>query len=184
MDLQEHYRKFVIKRMMDKFGYKSPMATPILEKIVVNTSFGKLLSQNKGKEEKIIENIVKDLAIITGQKPILTKARKSISGFKLKQGQIIGAKVTLRKKRMYDFLSRLINIALPRQRDFAGIDLKSVDGKGNLTIGIKENTVFPEVVLEKSPITFGLEITLSPRCKTRQEAIELYRLMGLPIKKG
>jgi len=182
MNLQEYYKKNVIAQMKEKFGYKSPMAVPVLEKVVVNAGFGKLVAQSKDKEDKIIEQIVKDLAIITGQKPVLTKAKKSISGFKLRQGKIIGAKVTLRKKRMYEFLSRLINIALPRQRDFQGIDLKSIDQRGNLTLGIKESTVFPEVVLEKSPMTFGLEIAINVKAKNRQEAIELYSLMGFPLK--
>lgn len=183
MPLKEKYEKEVIPEMIKKFGYKNKMAVPKIEKVMVNTSFAKLISGKSSEEaEKIQEAILNDLALICGQKPIVTKAKKSISGFKLKKGKVIGAKVTLRRKRMYDFLERLIHIALPRSRDFQGIDQKSFDKKGNLTIGIREHIVFPEVSPEKVKNIFGLEVTIVTTAKTQREGIELLKLMGFPIK--
>ncbi len=183
ISLKEKYEKEVVPAMMEKFGYKNKMAVPQIKKVVLNTSFAKLISGKSTEEaEKIYEAILNDLALIAGQKPILTKARKSISGFKLKKGKPIGAKVTLRRKRMYDFLERLIHIALPRSRDFQGIDPKSFDKRGNLTIGIREHIAFPEISPEKVKNIFGLEVTIVTNAKTQAEGIELFRLMGFPIK--
>ncbi|MCD6429434.1 50S ribosomal protein L5 [bacterium] len=183
MKLKEKFEKEVIPKMMEKFNYKSKMAVPRIEKVVVNIGFGRLVAGvTKQEREKILNEITKDLALITGQKPILTKARKSVSGFKIRKGMVIGAKVTLRKKRMYDFLERLIHIALPRTRDFRGLNPKSIDEQGNLTIGIKEHIVFPEVSSESAKKIFGFEITVVTNAKTREEAIELYKLLGFPIK--
>jgi large subunit ribosomal protein L5 len=183
MRLFEKYKKEVVPKLMEKLGYKNPMAVPRIEKVVVNVGFGRLIvGKTKEEQQKIIEAISQDLALITGQKPIITKAKKSISGFKVGKGMPLGAKVTLRRKRMYDFLERLIHIALPRTRDFKGIDLKSFDKKGNLTIGIKEHITFPEISPEKSKIMFGLEVTIVVRAKNREEAIELFKLLGFPIK--
>jgi large subunit ribosomal protein L5 len=182
--LKEKYIKEVVPVMMEKFGYKSKMAVPKILKAVVNVGFGRLVAgKTKQEREKICQEILDDLALITGQRPVLTSARKSISGFKVRKGMKIGAKVTLRKQKMYDFLERLIHIALPRTRDFKGINQKSIDKQGNLTIGIREHIVFPEVAQESIKRIFGFEITIVTNAKTREEAIELFKLLGFPIKK-
>jgi len=181
--LKEKYKKEVIPQMMEKFGYKNPMAVPKIEKVVLNTSFGKLVSGKTSEEQKkIYQPILEDLALICGQKPILKGAKKSISTFKIREGLPIGATVTLRRKRSADFLERLIHIALPRSRDFRGIDPKSIDKKGNLTIGIKEHITFPEILPERAKTIFGLEVTVVTNAKSREEGIELLRLLGFPIK--
>ncbi|MCD6410678.1 50S ribosomal protein L5 [bacterium] len=181
--LKEKFEKIVIPKMMERFGYKNEMAVPRIEKVVINTGFGRLVSGlTKQEREKISQEIARDLSLISGQKPLFTKARKSIAGFKVRKGMVIGAKVTLRGKRMYDFLERLIYIALPRTRDFRGIDPGSIDKKGNLTIGIKEHIVFPEVSSENVKRIFGFELTVVTNAKTREEAEELYRLLGFPLK--
>lgn len=183
MKLRDKYKKEVIPAMQKKFGYKSTMAVPKIEKVQVNTSFGGLISgKTKGEQKKIHEPILEDLAFICGQRPILTKAKKSISGFKIREGMPVGAKVSLRKQKMYDFLERLIHIGLPRSRDFRGIDPKSFDREGNLTIAIKEHIVFPEILPEKVKNIFGFEITIVTTAKTKEEGIELLRLLGFPIK--
>lgn len=169
--------------MREKFGYKSIMAVPKIKKVVVNTGFGRLAVGKTGDEQKkLCESIVADLSLICGQKPILTKAKKSISSFKLREGMHIGAMVTLRGARMYDFLERTIHIALPRTRDFRGIDSKAFDQKGNLTIAVKEHTVFPEISPERVRSIFGLEITVVTSAKTREEGLELLKSLGFPIK--
>jgi large subunit ribosomal protein L5 len=183
MRLPEKYKKEVIPEMMKKFGYKNPMAVPKIEKVIINTGFGRLVVGKTGEEQKkILNGILDDLALITGQYPILTKSKMSIAGFKIRKGLAIGAKVTLRRKKMYDFIERLIYIALPRSTDFRGIEPSSFDKKGNLTIGIKEHIVFPEVSPEKTKNIFGLEITIVTNAKKREEAIELFKLLGFPIK--
>jgi len=183
--LKEKYTKEVIPAMMKKFGYKNVMAVPKVEKVVVNTGFGKMIvSKTSDEQKKTFKLIFDDLASICAQKPILTKAKKSISGFKIREGMSIGAKVTLRGRKMYDFLERVIHIALPRFRDFRGIDLKSLDKEGNLTIAIKEHIVFPEVSSEKAKNIFGFEITVVTTAKNREESIELLKLLGFPIKHG
>jgi len=181
--LKEQYEKEVIPRMMEKLGYKNKMAVPSIEKVVVNTGFGKLISGKTAEEQKItIEPILEDLSLICGQKPITKKAKKSIAGFKLREGFPVGAAVTLRSKMMYDFLERLIRVALPRSRDFRGIDQKSLDRNGNLTIGIREHIAFPEILPERAKAIFGLEITIVTNAKSREEGTELLRLLGFPIK--
>lgn len=183
MRLKEKYTKEVIPAMMEKFGCKNKMAVPKIEKVVINTGFGRLIAgKTSDEQKKIEETILEDLSLISGQRPILTKAKKSIAGFKIRQGMLIGAMNTLRGAKMYDFLERIIHIAFPRSRDFRGIDLKSFDGKGNLTIAVKEHIVFPEVLPEKTRIIFGFEITIVTTAKTQEEGIELLRLMGFPIK--
>jgi len=177
--LKDKYIKEVIPAMQEKFGYKNKLAVPKIIKVVVNTGIGKTL-----KDEKMQETIVRDLAMITGQKPVFTQAKKAISGFKIRKGMKVGLKVTLRKKRMYDFLDRLIGAAIPRIRDFRGIPEKSIDHSGNLTIGIKEHIVFPEIAHEDVRIIFGLEITIATNAKNKKEAVELFRLLGFPIKHG
>lgn len=181
--LKDKYQKQVIPAMKQKFGYRNDMVVPKIEKVVVNTGFGgKIIGKTKEEQKKIQEFILNDLTLITGQRPILTKARKSISGFKVRKGMAIGAKVTLRKKRMYDFLERLIYIGLPRSRDFRGIDQKSIDREGNLTIPIKEHIAFPEISPEKTKFIFGFEITVVTTAKTKEEGLELLKLLGFPIK--
>lgn len=181
-DLQKHYKESVIPEMKKRFGYRNDLAVPKIVKVVVNCGVGRL-SLAPGFEEKIMPTIVKDISLITGQKPKFAAAKKSISGFKLRQGQTVGLAATLRGRRMYDFLSRLINAVLPRARDFRGISEKNFDGRGNLNLGIKEHIVFPEVVMENVKSIFGLQITVVANTKTRKEAIDFFRLMGFPIKK-
>lgn len=183
LKLKEKYNKEVVPQMMEKFGYKSIMAVPRIKKVTVNTGFGRLVAGKTSEEQKkIYTGILEDLTLICGQRPVLTEAKKSISGFKTRKGMPIGAMVTLRGRRMYDFLERVINIALPRSRDFRGIELKSFDKKGNLTAPIKEHIVFPEVLPEKIKTIFGFEITVVTTSKNREEGIELLKLMGFPIK--
>jgi len=183
MRLKDKYKKEVIPQMVEKFGYKSPMAVPKIEKVVVNCGFGReVTGKTSSEREKFIESIFSVLAQITGQKPVLQKAKKSISSFKLREGMPIGAKVILRKKRMYSFLEKLIWLVLPRTRDFRGIPLSSVDKEGNLTLGFKEYSPFSEVVLEKEKAIFGLEVTIVTNAKNRDEGIELLRLMEFPIR--
>lgn len=181
--LQEKYQKEVIPAMQEKFGYKNKMAVPKIEKVIVNTGFGRLVSgKTSDEQKKIVDFILNDLSLICGQKPILTQAKKSISGFKIRQGMPVGAQVTLRGKRMSDFLERLIHIALPRSRDFRGIEPRAIDQEGNLTTGIREHIAFPEILPEKAKDIFGLEVTVVTNAKSREEGIELLRLLGFPIK--
>jgi len=183
MRLRDKYQKEVVPEIMKRFGYKSKMAVPKIGKVVINTGFGRLISGKTSEEQKkIYTAILNDLSLICGQLPILTRAKKSISGFKIREGLPIGARVTLRGKRMYDFLERLIQIGLPRSRDFRGIDSESIDKEGNLTIGIKEQIAFPEVSPEKIKNIFGFEITVVTTAKNREKGIELLRLLGFPIK--
>jgi large subunit ribosomal protein L5 len=181
--LKEKYQKEITPAMMEKFGYKSVMAVPEIKKVVINVGIGKILENvEPKKQESIIKDISSELALVCGQKPVVTRAKKAISGFKLKKGSPVGIKVTLRKNRMYDFLERLLNFALPRSRDFKGISQKSIDQGGNLTIGVKEHIVFPESKPEKAKIIFGVEVTVVPDAQKREEAVELYKLLGFPLK--
>jgi len=181
--LKEKYNKEVVSAIQEKFGYKNIMAVPKIEKVVVNVGFGKLCSGKTSNERREIQKAISsDLALITGQQPYLTKAKKSISSFKLRQGDFIGAMVTLRGQRMYDFLERLIHVGLPRSQDFRGISSRSIDQKGNLTIGIKEHIIFPEILPEKARIIFGFEVTVVTKAKTKEEGLELLKLLGFPIK--
>lgn len=176
--LLEKYRKTVGPALQKDFGIKNIMAVPKLEKIVINTGVGRFI-----KEEKTIERIAKELAMISGQKPVLRKAKKSISGFKLREGSIVGVSVTLRGKRMYDFLDRMISIALPRSKDFRGIDSKNFDKMGNLNFGIKESSIFPEINYENVKDIFGLEVTVVTTAKNREKGVALLKQLGLPLKK-
>ncbi len=153
-----------------------------IEKIVVNAGIGRLSGQAQF-EEKLLPAVIADLAIITGQKPSSRPAKKSIAGFKIREGQIVGLAVTLRRRKMADFLTRLANLTLPRVKDFRGLDLKNVDGQGNLNVGFREQTVFPEIDPEKTKVSFGLQVTLVPRLKDREKAIALYRSLGVPLKR-
>ena len=176
--LQEKYRKTVIPALQKTFGIENVMAVPKIEKVIVNTGIGRI-----AKEDKTTERIEKDLTIIVGQKPVFKKAKKSISGFKLREGMNVGISVTLRGKRMYDFMDRLIAIALPRSRDFRGIEAKNFDKMGNLNLGIKESSIFPEINYENVKDVFGLEVTVVTTAKNRERGIELLKQIGFPIKK-
>lgn len=176
MNLHEKYKKEVIPAMIKKFGYKNAMAVPKITKVVVNIGVGKL------RDEKQHEEVRKFLSLITGQKSAPRPAKKAIASFKTRKGLVIGYQTTLRGKRMYDFISRFVGIALPRTRDFRGIDAKSFDGGGNLTVGVKENIVFPEMIGEDYHFLFGLEVTVVTTSKKREEGTELSKLMGFPIK--
>ena len=181
--LKEKYNLEVIPPMMEKFGYKSVMAVPKIQRVAVNVGFGRLISGKTADEQKKIhETILDNLSLICGQKRQITLAKRSIAAFKTRKGLPLGTKVTLRGQKMYDFLERLIYLALPRSRDFRGIETKSFDKKGNLTIGVKEQITFPEILPEKAKISFGLEVTMVTTAKKKEEGIELLKLMGFPIK--
>src|SRR3989344_2844618 len=167
----------VLQKLQKELGIKNILALPKLQKVVVNVGLGRAI-----KDDKFLEIALRDLGLITGQKPKVTLAKKSIANFKTREGVPIGAMVTLRGKRMYDFISRLINIALPRTRDFRGISAKSLDKNNNLTIGIKEHIVFPEVSGEEIKNIFGFEITLVVKAKNKDEAMALYKSLGFPMK--
>jgi len=185
MSIKEKYKKNVIPKMKEKFGLKNVMSVPKIEKVVINTGYGRIISsKTKDEQKKFNEYIISNIASVCGQKPVLTKARKSISSFKLREGSIIGAKVTLRGKKMQDFLEKLINIVLPRSRDFSGLSLKAVDQSGNLNIGIKEHIAFPEISPEKSPIIIGMEITIVTNAKSKEKGLELLKLLDFPFKKS
>ena len=176
MDLQKKYKKEVLPAMRAKFGYKNVMAIPKIEKVVVNTGVGRI------RDDKEHGEVKKFLAIITGQKPAARPAKKAIAAFRTREGLVIGYQVTLRGRRMYDFLSRLINTALPRTRDFKGLEERTFDARGNLTIGVREHIVFPEMVGEDYRLLFGVEVTVVTGARRREEGIALLRLMGFPIQ--
>jgi len=181
--LKDKYKKEVIPAMMAKFGFKNPMAVPLIKKVVLNSSFGKeVVGKSASEREKIQNLITQDLSLIAGQKTNLVKSRKSIAGFKLREGLEIAAVVTLRKQRMWDFLERFIYLSLPRYRDFKGIDPKSIDKNGNLSMGFKEHISFPEIFTEKEKTIFGLEITVVTNAKSKEQGLELYKLLGFPMK--
>ncbi len=184
INLKKKYIEKVIPEMIKKFGYKNVMAVPKIEKVIINTGFGRRISGKTSDEQKKIQkSIINDLGLITGQTCILTKAKKSISGFKLREGTAVGAKVTLRRKRMHDFLDRIIHVVFPRGRDFQGISIKSIDESGNLTFAIKEHITFPEIEPEKAKNIFGLEVSVVTTTKNKEQGLELLRLLGFPIKK-
>jgi large subunit ribosomal protein L5 len=177
MSLLEKYRKEVVPEMKKIFGYKNYLQTPKIKKVVINIGIGKNV-----KEPNIIEIAENTLTRISGQKPIKTKAKQSISSFKTRKGMIIGLAVTIRGKRMYDFLEKLIDITLPRVRDFRGLSPKSLDGKGNLSIGFKEYIAFPEIKLEEIERSYGLEVSIATTAKNNREGLELFKLLGFPFK--
>jgi len=175
--LRQRYEKEVRAELMKEFGFHNPMQAPRLEKIVVNMGLGEAI--NNGK---IIDASVEQLTAITGQKPVVTKARKSIANFKLRQGQSIGAMVTLRGDRMYEFLDRLLSIALPRVRDFKGVSPKAFDGKGNYTLGVREQIIFPEINYDKVERIKGLNITVVTTARNDEEGRALLRRLGMPFR--
>ena len=174
--LKEYYNTDVVDGMMKKFGYKNKMAVPKIEKVVVNIGLG------EAKENaKVIEHATNDISIITGQKPVVTKAKKSISAFKLRAGMPVGCKVTLRGEKMYSFVDRLINVSIPRVRDFRGVNPDSFDGRGNYTLGIKEQLIFPEITFDKIDKLRGMEVVFVTTANTDEEARELLSLFGMPF---
>ncbi len=177
MNLKEIYKKEVIPQLKKEFGYKNSFQVPSLEKVVLNVGLGKGL-----KDSGFIDNVESTLARISGQKPVRTKAKKSISNFKIREGMVIGMKVTLRDKRMFNFIEKLIRITLPRVRDFRGLSLSSVDKKGNLNIGIKEHISFPEIKADEIEKLHGLEIAIVTTAKTKEEGLALFKALGFPFK--
>ena len=178
INLKEKIQKEVIPNMKKKFGYKNDLAVPKLDKVTLNVG----ISANK-RDDKFLELVENTLTRITGQKPVFTKARLSVSSFKIREGNIVGAKVTLRKQRMYDFVEKLVNITLPRVRDFRGLPLKSVDKSGNLTIGFKEHLAFAEINPDEVEKVHGLEVVITTTAKNKEEGTELFKLIGVPFKK-
>ncbi len=176
--LKEKYTKEIIPSLKEQFDYKTIMQVPKLEKIVVNVGCG-----DASHNSKLLEAAVNDLGLITGQKPVVTKARKSIAGFKIREGQAIGCKVTLRGEAMYNFLDKLISVSLPRVRDFRGLSPKAFDGRGNYTIGIKEQLVFPEIEFDNVVKVRGLDIVLVTTANTNDEAYALLKELGIPFRK-
>ncbi|MGA2330353.1 MAG: 50S ribosomal protein L5 [Syntrophales bacterium] len=175
--LRNYYIKQVVPSLVKEFNYKNRMQVPKLDKIVVNMGVGEAIQNIKA-----LESAVADLSMIVGQKPVITKAKKSIATFKLRQGMSIGCRVTLRGDRMYEFFDRLVNVALPRVRDFRGISPKSFDGRGNFAIGLKEQIIFPEIDYDKIDKIRGMNIVIATTAKTDEEARQLLRFMGLPFR--
>ena len=175
--LREQYEKEVVPALMKKFNYKSVMQVPKLDKIVINIGLG-----DTKENPKSLENAMNDLQIITGQKPVITKAKKSIAAFKIREGANIGLKVTLRAGKMYDFAYKLFNVALPRVRDFRGVSKNLFDGKGNYSLGIKEQLIFPEIEYDKIDKIRGMDIIFVTTAKTDEEARELLTLLGMPFR--
>jgi len=176
--LEERYRKEIVPALIKEFGYRNVMEAPRLEKIVVNVGLGEAL-----QNAKAIDAAIRDISIITGQRPIVTRAKKSIAGFKLRAGNPIGVKVTLRGDRMYDFLDRLCNLALPRQRDFRGVSRDSFDGRGNYTLGLQEQLIWPEIDYDSIDKVRGMEVSIVTTAKTDEEGLRLLELLGMPFKR-
>jgi large subunit ribosomal protein L5 len=175
--LRERYSKEIVPALMKRFGYTNPMQVPRVQKVVVNMGLGEAVSN-----PKLIDGAVNDLTSITGQKPIVTRAKKSIATFKLREGMAIGAKVTLRRERMWEFLDRLISLSLPRVRDFRGVSARGFDGAGNYTLGLKEQIVFPEIDFDKVDKIKGMNITVVTTAETNEEAKELLGQLGMPFR--
>lgn len=176
-NLKEKYEKEVVPALMQRFGYRSIMEVPRIEKVVINMGVGDAI-----QNPKLLDSAVKELALITGQRPMVTRAKKSISAFKVRAGMPIGCKVTLRKQRMWDFLTRLIFLALPRVRDFRGLSPDSFDGRGNYSLGLREQLIFPEIDYDDIEKVRGMDVTIVTTAKTDEEARELLRLLGLPFR--
>lgn len=176
--LQEKYVKEIVPALMEKFNYSSVMEVPSIEKIVINMGVGEAV-----QNAKVLDNAVEELNALSGQKPVITRAKKSIAGFKLREGMPIGAKVTLRKSRMYDFLDKLVSVSLPRVRDFRGVSSKAFDGRGNYTLGVREQLIFPEINYDKVDKVRGMDIVVVTTAKTDEEARELLTLFGMPFRK-
>ncbi len=177
-DLLTKYRKEIAPAMQKKFGIENIMAVPKIDKVIINVGIGKMT-----KDSKFLDKVERDMSLLSGQKAVFKKAKKSIAGFKLREGVNIGIMTTLRGKRMYDFIDRLIHIALPRSKDFRGIDSKNFDSLGNLNLGVKEHSIFPEIHYESLKDIFSLQVTVVTTAKEREQGIELLRQLGFPIKK-
>lgn len=175
--LYELYKQEITPRLIDKFKYKNVMEVPRIDRVVLNIGVGEAI-----QNPKALDGAVSDLTVISGQKPVVTRAKNSIAGFKLREGMPIGCKVTLRGQRMYEFLDKLINLTLPRVRDFRGVSPKAFDGRGNYSLGIKEQTIFPEIEYDKIDKIRGLEVVIVTTSKTDEEARELLREMGMPFR--
>ena len=175
--LKDYYKSEVVPAMMKQFGYNNTMQVPRLEKIIVNMGLGEAI-----QNVKILESAAAEIGALTGQKPVITKARKSIATFKLRKGMSIGCMVTLRKERMYEFFDRLVNVALPRIRDFRGIPASSFDGRGNFAMGIKEQFIFPEIDYDKIDKVKGMNVVIVTTARTDEEARHLLKLMGMPFR--
>lgn len=177
--LQEFYRQTVVEQLKQEFGYKSVMEVPRLVKITLNMGVGEAIG-----DKKVLDNAVEDLTRISGQKPIVTKARKSVAAFKIREGWPIGCKVTMRRERMFEFLDRLVNIAVPRTRDFRGFSLKAFDGRGNYSLGIKEQIIFPEIDYDKIDVIRGLDVTITTTAKTDDEGRALLAAFSFPFRQN
>ncbi len=175
--LKEKYVSEVVPALKERFNYANVMQVPKIDKVVVNVGAGEAVT-----DPKVMDAVVRDVQIITGQKPIITKAKKSVAAFKVREGMPIGCKVTLRGKQMYEFFDRLVSIALPRIRDFRGVSPKSFDGRGNYSLGLREQLIFPEIDYDKVDKVRGLEIVVATSAKTDEEAFELLKLMGVPFR--
>ncbi|MFD2617389.1 50S ribosomal protein L5 [Terrilactibacillus laevilacticus] len=175
---KEKYEKEVVPALIEKFNYSSVMEVPRIEKVVINMGVGDAVSNSKA-----LDSAVEELTALSGQKPVVTRAKKSIAGFKLREGMPIGTKVTLRKERMYDFLDKLVTVSLPRVRDFRGVSKKAFDGRGNYTLGVREQLIFPEIDYDKVSKVRGMDIVVVTTAKTDEEAAELLTLLGMPFAK-
>ncbi len=181
-DLKERYKNEIVPELKKELGVGNVFDCPRVEKIVINVGVGRWVTKDPSRKDEILEKIFHDLSLITGQKPQVRKARKSISGFSVKEGMPIGVRVTLRGKRMYQFLEKLISIVFPRIRDFKGIKRSSVDQSGNLSIGIKEQLVFPEISADDTNFLFGMEITVATSAKSKEEGVTLLSKLGVPFE--
>ncbi len=182
--IKEKYKKEIVPEMVKEFGYKSVMAVPQIKKVVINVGIGKhLRGKTVDKQKELIDYFKRDIALLSGQQPIVAKAKKSISGFEIREGDPVGIKVTLRREMMNFFLDKLINIVLPRVRDFQGIESSCIDDSGNLTIGLEEHIVFPEIPADERDFIFGMEISVVNDAKSKEEGEALFRKLGFPIKK-
>ncbi len=177
IDVRKKYKKIVIPEMKKKFNFKNDFEVPKIIKVVINTGIGKYI-----KDSAQVEEIIKSISAITGQKPLMTKAKKSISGFKIRKGLEVGMKVTLRGRRMWDFIEKLVGVALPRVRDFRGIKESAVDKSGNLNLGIKEHLVFPEIMPEQVKSIFSLEVTIVTNAKNKEKGLTLFKLLSFPLE--
>ncbi len=183
MKLQEKYKKEIVPALKKELSLKNNLQCPRVEKVVINVGIGRWVTKDSSKRDDVIKKVSSDLMAITGQKPQARPAKKSISGFSLRQGMPVGLRITLRGNRMYDFLDRMINIVFPRVRDFHGINLSSIDNCGNLTVGIKEQLVFPEISADDTDFFFSMEITVVTSTKNKEDGLLLLRKLGVPIKK-
>ncbi len=182
--LKEKFRKKVIDEMIDEFDYKTPMAVPRLEKVSINIGIGeKIKGKSSDKQQEIIDYVVREIALITGQRPVVTKAKKSISGFEIRKGDPVGVKVTLRDEKMNNFVEKLINVVLPGLRDFRGLNPDSVDNSGNFTLGIEEHISFPEIPADERDDILSLQITITNTAEEREEGLALLKKLGFPFSK-